>query len=195
MRLFAALVPPVEATEDLEAFLDPRLVAAPQDRSWRWAAVEQWHVTLAFYGEVPEARVDDLVERLVAAAARRRPPEVAVADGGAFPDALSAKVLWLGLRGSGPDPAADLLEVERLATGCRAAASRVGVRVDGRTFTPHLTLARMRYPQDVVRWLRVLDTYQGPPWVADRVTLLASYLGQGASRRPRYEAVAEIPLG
>lgn len=193
MRLFAALVPPEDALLDLEEFLEPRLAAAPPDRSWRWTSVEQWHVTLAFYGEVPDGRVDDLVERLETAAGRRHPPQLAVAGGGAFPDALSAKVVWLGLRGAGPDASADLLEVDRLATGCRSAASRVGVRVDARAFTPHLTLARVRYPQDVVRWLRVLDTYEGPPWWADRVTLFASHLGRGG--RPRHEVVAEVPLG
>lgn len=185
MRLFAALVPPPEVLEDLEAFLEPRLASAP----FRWARADQWHVTLAFYGEVPDVRVDDLVERLEVAAGRRRSQRLAVGGGGAFPSAADAKVLWAGLE---PEDPADL---DRLAAGCRGAAARAGVRVDGRGFVPHLTLARLRVPQDVVRWLRLLDTYAGPAWAADRVALVASHLGQGAGRRPRYEVVAELPLG
>jgi 2'-5' RNA ligase len=45
------------------------------------------------------------------------------------------------------------------------------------------------------RWLRVLELYAGPAWVAREVTLIASHLGEGRGNRPRYEAVATLPLG
>lgn len=185
MRLFAALVPPPDPLEHLEEFLEPRRAAG----TFRWATAEQWHVTLAFYPDVDERRVDDLVEALEVAAARRHPADVSVAGGGAFPHAAAAKVLWAGLACAEPD------EVGRLATGCRAAASRAGARVDGQPFRPHLTLARLGAPQEVTRWVRLLDGYEGPGWSADTVTLVASHLGEGPRRRPRHEVVAEVPLG
>jgi RNA 2',3'-cyclic 3'-phosphodiesterase len=184
VRLFAALVPPPEALEHLEEFLEPRRAAG----TFRWSAPDQWHVTLAFYPDVPERRTDDLVEALVAAASRRRPTDACIAGGGAFPHAAAAKVLWAGLDG-------DVEELGRLATGCRAAASRAGARVDGQPFRPHLTLARIGAPQEVTRWVRLLDGYEGPRWMADAVTLVASHLGEGPRRRPRHEVLAEVPLG
>lgn len=185
--MFAALRPPDAAVEDLDSFPEPRRSAAP----YRWAARDQLHVTLAFYAEVEERRLDDLVERLGRAAARRPALRLAVAGGGAFPGVARARVLWAGL---------DLdedggVEIDRLAAGCRAAASRAGVPVDGQRFRPHLTLARLGHPADVADWVRLLDTYAGTPWLADHVTLVASYLGEGPRRRPRYEDVAELPLG
>lgn len=184
MRLFAALVPPAEALEHLEEFLEPRRAAG----TFRWSAPEQWHVTLAFYPDVPAHRTDDLVEALEAAASRRRPTGARIAGGGAFPHPAAAKVLWAGLDG-------DAEELGRLATGCRGAASRAGARVDGQPFRPHLTLARIGAPQEVTRWVRLLDAYGGPPWRADAVTLVASHLGEGPRRRPRHEVLAEVPLG
>jgi RNA 2',3'-cyclic 3'-phosphodiesterase len=182
--MFAAVVPPPEVVEDLDAFLEVRRSAAP----FRWAGAEQLHMTLAFYADVPERSQDELVERLERAAERRTPFAARIAGGGAFPHVAGARVLWAGL-------ATDDEELDRLATGARAAASRSGVAVDGQRFRPHVTVARLGHPADVSAWVEVLDAYDGPAWTVDTVTLLASYLGEGPRGRPRYEVVAELPLG
>jgi RNA 2',3'-cyclic 3'-phosphodiesterase len=186
MRMFVALVPPDEALDHLEAFLEPRRSASP----FRWAQHDQLHVTLAFLGSVEERRLDDLVERLARAAGRRTAFGTAIAGGGAFPNVGRARVLWAGL---------DLdqdgrTELDRLATGARAAANRAGVPVDGQRFRPHVTLARLGHPGEVSSWVRLLDGYAGPRWRADRVELVASYLGEGPRGRPRYETVEEFRL-
>ncbi len=74
-------------------------------------------------------------------------------------------------------------ELERLATGARAAASRTGIPVDGQRFRAHITVARLGRPAEVSNWVRLLDTYSGPSWTADRIELVASHLGEGP-RRP-----------
>ena len=55
-------------------------------------------------------------------------------------------------------------------------------------------MARLQRPTEVSNWVRLLDTYEGPTWPVDRITLVASYLGEGPRNRPRYETVAELPL-
>jgi RNA 2',3'-cyclic 3'-phosphodiesterase len=185
-RMFVAVVPPDEAVEHLDAFLDVRRAAAP----FRWAAREQLHLTLAFLADVPDRKLDDLVERLGRAATRRTGFEAAVAGGGAFPNVARARVLWAGLdleeRGQE--------ELSRMATGARAAANRAGIAVDGQRFRPHVTVARLGHPEDVTSWVRLLDAYRGPSWTVDRLTLVASYLGEGPRRRPRYELVDDFRL-
>ncbi|MGA7147621.1 MAG: RNA 2',3'-cyclic phosphodiesterase, partial [Microbacterium sp.] len=69
-----------------------------------------------------------------------------------------------------------------------------GVAVDGTRFRPHVTVARLRRPTEVTRWVRVLDGYSGPTWTVDRIALVASFLGEGSAKRPRYEVVEEFPL-
>jgi 2'-5' RNA ligase len=184
--MFVAVVPPPEVVEHLDAFLDVRRDAA----AYRWATVEQFHVTLAFLADVPDRALDDLVARLGRAASRRHAFEASMAAGGAFPNAGRARVLWAGL---------DLdddgrTELTRMATGARAAANRAGVPVDGQRFRPHVTVARLGHPEDVTPWVRLLDTYRGPTWNVDRMTLVASYLGEGPRGRPRYEVVDEFAL-
>ncbi len=185
MRMFVALVPPEHALEDLAGFVEPRQEAGAP---FRWTVPEQWHVTLAFLADVADRHVDDLTERLGRAAARRTPFEVTLAGGGAFPDPARAKVLFAGVHTDG-------VELQRLATGARAAAAKAGTEVDGGRFHPHVTLARTGRPVQATRWLRVLDAYRGPTWIADEVALVASHLGEGPRRRPRYEVVETFHVG
>ena len=187
MRLFCALIPPREAVEDLDAFLEVRRAAA----AYRWADATQLHLTLAFLGSVEEWRLDELVERLGRAAARRTPFEATIAGGGAFPNAARARVIWAGVETT--DAGGE--ELSRLATGARAAAVKSGIEVDGARFRPHVTVARLGVPQEVSNWVRLLDAYRGPTWTASALTLVESHLGQGPRGKPRYEVVAELPLG
>ncbi len=152
--MFVAVVPPDEALADLDDFLEPRRDAG----EFRWAAIDQFHVTLAFLADVPERRLDDLEERLTRAAKRRTAFSAALAGGGAFPNVGRARVLWTGL---------DLdeqarVEMTRLATGARAAAGKAGIAVDGARFKPHVTVARLKHPQEATTWVRLLDAYRGP---------------------------------
>ena len=185
--MFVAVVPPDDVVEHLDDFLEPRR----EHGSFRWSPAEQLHVTLAFLAAVPDRALDDLVDGLERAAGRRAGLTARIAGGGAFPGPADARVLYAGL-----DVDADgRLELDRLSTGARAAAGRAGVAVDGQRFRPHVTVARLGRPTEVTRWLRVLESYAGPAWTVDRVALVASYLGEGPRGRPRYETVAELPLG
>jgi 2'-5' RNA ligase len=186
-RMFVAVTPPEEVVQHLDAYLEPRREHA----TFRFTPPEQFHVTIAFYAAVPEASLDDLTEGLARAAGRRTAFTTRVAGGGAFPDPVQARVLYARLD-LGPDAEAEL---DLLATGARAAAGRAGVAVDGQRFRPHLTVARLARPEEATRWLRVLDAYRGPEWTVEDVSLVASYLGEGPRGRPRYETLAELPLG
>jgi 2'-5' RNA ligase len=182
--MFVAAIPPSDVLEDLEQFLSVRREAA----AFRWTVPDQWHVTLAFLADVPDRAYDDLVERLTRAAGKRHSMRAAITGGGAFPHVGRAKVLWAGL------DLDDREELRRLATGCRAAASRAGITVAGERFKPHLTLARMGRPVEATNWVRVLDPYRGPTWDLDEITLIASHLGEGPRKRPRYEVLETFAL-
>jgi 2'-5' RNA ligase len=186
-RMFVAVVPPLVVTEHLDAFLEPRREAA----AFRWAPFDQLHLTLAFLESVPDRRLDDLVERLGSAAARRTPFATRVTGGGAFPDVARARVLYAGLELDADESSS----LERLAAGARTAAATSGIEIDGRRFRPHVTVARIGRPTEASSWVRLLDSYEGPTFTVDQVALIASHLGEGPRRRPRYELVETFPLG
>ena len=93
MRLFAALVPPDDAVEHLEEFLEPRRAAG----TFRWSAAEQWHVTLAFTADLPERSLDELDDLLTSAVARHERFGMRITGGGAFPHPDGARVLYAAL--------------------------------------------------------------------------------------------------
>ena len=185
-RMFVAVVPPDDVLVHLDEFLEPRREAA----AFRWTLAEHMHLTLAFLPSVPDRKLDDLVERLARAGKRRTAFETRIAGGGAFPNPARSKVLYAGLELA----EAGRTEMSRMATGARAAAARAGLEVDGQRFRPHVTLARINRPSETTNWVRLLDAYAGPAFAVDRITLMASYLGEGPRGRPRYQAVEELPL-
>ncbi|MBM6399112.1 RNA 2',3'-cyclic phosphodiesterase [Phycicoccus sonneratiae] len=183
MRLFVALQPPVDVVEDLGEFLEPRRdVEGP-----RWSSPDGWHVTLAFAGAVPERVVEPLLDGVAAVAAGRAPVGLTVTGGGCFPDVARAKVLWAGVSDGGA--------LAPLAAAVRSAVAVVGGAPDGGPFVPHVTLGRFGRAVDATRWVRVLDTYRGPSWVADEVVVVQSHLPRERGHRPRHEVLARCPLG
>ncbi|MBA3782016.1 MAG: RNA 2',3'-cyclic phosphodiesterase [Nocardioides sp.] len=184
-RMFVAAVPPAEVVDDLDEFLSVRRGEA----AYRWTIPEHWHVTLAFMAHVPDRSLDDLSDRLTRAAAKRSRMTLHVTGGGAFPHPDQGRVLTAGIE------ADDHEELRRLATGARAAAGKAGAPVDGQRFRPHLTIARLGHPDNLTRWVRVLDGYRGPAWQLDEIALVASYLGEGPRNRPRYDVVETFTLG
>lgn len=199
MRLFVALVPPDDALDHLAEHLEPRIEAstargaaatrgaAAAGAAMRWTDRHQWHLTLAFLGDVTERRLDDLTDAVAACAARHDHALLRLVGAGTFPHPDAARVLWAGvetLRG----------DLDGLAHGIRSAANSVGATPDGTRFHPHVTLARFARPTSATRWLHALDPYEGPAWRTDTVTLVQSHLGEGRGRRPRYETVAELAL-
>ena len=83
----------------------------------------------------------------------------------------------------------------RLARGVRTACSVAGASPEGGPFVPHLTLGRFSRAEDATRWLRLLSTYAGPPFVASDIAVVASHLPRERGHRARHEVLARLPLG
>lgn len=183
MRLFVALHPPPGALAELEG------AVAPLRGDWpelRWTGPDRWHVTLAFLGEVAEAKLDGLQARLARAAGRHQPAELRIGHGGAFPSQRRARVLISRIEGDQPALAA-------LAASVAAGARRAGAPPpdEGRKFRPHLTLARCRQPTDVGAVVEVLGGFSGGAWLAAEMYLIRSHGGP----KPWYETLETWPLG
>lgn len=180
MRLFAAVDPPPDVAGSLA-----EAVGSDPDERLRRVPPEQWHLTLAFYGEVDESKVDKLQEGLIRAAQRTQPFGLRLAGAGTFPkQATRARVLWIGLDG-------DVEAMRRLADRCAGAGRRARIAVDDRKFRPHLTLARARRETvDVQAAVERLSSYSSPWWTVTSLRLVHSHLGPVV----RHETMREFEL-
>ncbi|MFC3985695.1 RNA 2',3'-cyclic phosphodiesterase [Streptosporangium jomthongense] len=182
MRLFVGVLPPRRACDELARALRPLRGAWPE---LRWVDPANWHLTLAFLGEVPPEVLPELETRLARAASRHASMTLALTGAGAFPSVRRARILWSGLSGAH-------LPLTRLADSVAAGARRAGaVRVDDRKrFRAHLTLARTRAETDVSDLVEALGPFAGTPWEVGTVHLVRSHLGSPV----RYETLAEYAL-
>ena len=195
MRVFLAVLPPLEVVEHLESFVQPRREAIAGRGEWRWTRPEHLHITLAFIPELEEWREESLIHAGTEWTERQSPLSLSLAGAGAFPDPGAARVLWAGVtEEAGVD--AEPGTLAGWAKGLRAVANHAGARVDGTRFHPHLTLARAAgRPHPAGHLLQSLDTLRSPAWTADEVVLVSSHLGQGPRGTPRYEVRHRWPLG
>jgi RNA 2',3'-cyclic 3'-phosphodiesterase len=180
VRLFAAVVLPDDVVADLEA-----VVADHRDDVLAWTLREQWHITLAFYGQVADERVPNLKARLTRAA--KRYPDLSLALDGA--GRFDERTLWVGCSG-------EVGTLSHIARSVAAAGRRVGAASadDAFRFRAHVTLARTRRPVDLRPYVAALDAYRSRSWTVDAVSLVRSHLGAGAERRSRYEILSTHPL-
>jgi 2'-5' RNA ligase len=177
--VFAAVLLPQDVVAHLDGAVTPH-----RDGILRWTTPDSWHLTLAFYGEVPEGRVPDLKARLTRAAKRSSPISLGLAGAGRF----GQRALWIGCGG-------DLMTLRELARSVRAAGRRVGAPAEERVrFKAHVTVARAPKPVDLRPYVSALGSYRGPSWTAAAVALVRSHLGGGENRRARYETVSSHPL-
>ncbi|MFE6786740.1 RNA 2',3'-cyclic phosphodiesterase [Streptomyces sp. NPDC057680] len=167
VRVFIALAPPDEAKDELEAALRPAYDAYPR---MRWNRIEDWHITLAFLGELPVGTVPPLRPPLADLAASHGPVELALRGGGHFDE----RVLWSGIDG-------DVDGLHRIATDVRRVVKECGIPFEDRPLRPHLTLARARRDDrsSVVDVAAGLAGFTGRPWRTERLHLVASDFGRG----------------
>ena len=195
-RLFAAMVPPEEVREHLAGALD-RLPASREQGSsgLRWGEVGQWHVTLAFYGEVPEGAVPDLAANLGEAVGALAAPPLRLRGAGSF----GGRNLWVGVASERPALLVALLRASAEAARAvgPALADELGRRDRRRG---HLTLARVSGraragAQGALSALvRGLSVYEGPPWRPGEVVVFSSRLGAGRGGGPLHERLAGLPF-
>ncbi|MFI0975866.1 RNA 2',3'-cyclic phosphodiesterase [Streptomyces sp. NPDC021093] len=167
VRVFVAVAPPDEAKEELEQALRPAYDAHPR---MRWNRIEDWHITLAFLGELPVAAATLLRPPLAALAESRPPLALALSGGGHFDE----RVLWSGIDG-------DLDGLQLLAAEVRAVVKDCGIPFEDRPLRPHLTLARARRtdPTAAAEAAAGLTGFTGRPWRAERLHLVGSNIGRG----------------
>jgi 2'-5' RNA ligase len=139
-RLFVAIDLP-ESIRGLLADLDPHI------RGMRWTDPTQMHLTLGFFGDVPEDADLKLREKLDAI--QFGAFFLPVNGIGSFSAKGTPKIVWIGVGKAHPH----LFQIHKRV---QEAALAVGLEPELRPWHPHVTLAHCRdvFPQSVRKFLR-----------------------------------------
>jgi 2'-5' RNA ligase len=133
-----------------------------------WVPMEQLHLTLAFLGDLPADMPEMLKSEL--AAIHVHGFRLHFSLPGCFPNPSRPKVLWIGTE---PEP-----QLLRLAAQVRKVLLSCGIPLEERPFSPHITLARLKFPAHREAAAFLLQTSQPaiPAVEVREFTLFASRL-------------------
>jgi 2'-5' RNA ligase len=162
-RLFVAVRPPAEVLDLVEAL--PRV----EEPGVRYAARDQWHVTLRFFGEADE---EDAAQALTTVDASRCEATI-----GPQVSRLGRSIIVVPVSG-----------LDELATDVIEATAAVGEPPEPRPFAGHLTIARLKNRGSC----RIAGAPIAASFTVEEIELMRSH------RHPRgahYETVARRSLG
>ncbi|MEM8811713.1 MAG: RNA 2',3'-cyclic phosphodiesterase [Pseudomonadota bacterium] len=139
-------------------------------RGARWIDEENYHITLRFIGDVPGHVADDIADGLTRV--DRQSFDLKLDSLGAFgtrkPHSLWARVV--------PDPVLMDLQAEH-----ERIIQRAGLPPEGRKYTPHVTLARLRgaTQAETADWLSMRGDFGPVSFTVNRFVLFSSRASTG----------------
>jgi 2'-5' RNA ligase len=174
-RLFVALSLPEEVIDALGAL--PAGV-----RGARWIPQDNFHLTLAFIGEVDRHGLNEIAFALGAVSAPSF--DLRLRGCGFFGD-RKPRTLWVGADANAP--------LAHLQSKVEVSLKRVGFPLEKRKFTPHVTLAYLNgaAPDAVAGFCAVNGLFSAGPFPVHEFHLYESHLGSEAAH---YEVVASYRL-
>jgi len=138
-RVFCAVDLPADVRANLMDHIKHLRQVLP-DAEASWSRGENIHLTIKFLGQVSVTRVANLLNAAVRTAASCTPFSISLEETGVFPNHGKPRVLWIGVK----DESGKLAELQsRFEIEC----AKEGFPVEARSFSPHLTIARLRKPQ------------------------------------------------
>jgi RNA 2',3'-cyclic 3'-phosphodiesterase len=139
-RLFCAFELP-QALRRSIAEHSQRVREALPDAAASWSKPENIHLTVKFFGNVDQAKVPVISAAATRVAKEFSPIRIEVGKTGVFPRPSRPQVLWIGL--------ADALgALAKFQQTLEDEFAREGFPKEDRAFKPHLTIARIRKPQN-----------------------------------------------
>ncbi len=134
----------VELTADVRAQLRDhvrRLREAVPEASASWSNPENVHLTLKFFGNVPTQNLSKISTAASRVAKEFSSFQIRIGGTGVFPRRSRPQILWIGVEDSSG-------RLSDLQQRLEDEFAREGFPKEDRGYRPHLTIARLRRPED-----------------------------------------------
>jgi 2'-5' RNA ligase len=152
-----------------------------------WTRPEGMHLTLKFLGDVPEAQIGSIGDALQPVAAARAPFAISIASTGGFPTLRRPRVVWAGVQG-GTEALVDL------AAGVDAALTGLGFPPEGRPFSPHLTLGRIKESGHLDPLIALLQAHAADQFGEMTVQEILLFQSELSPKGARYTPLRRLAL-
>jgi RNA 2',3'-cyclic 3'-phosphodiesterase len=185
LRVFVALVAPERAVTQLQAAQAKLNEAAQSGQvALRLTPSHQFHMTLAFLGEISAAQVQPVIVAASDAARTQRGWTLAPRTFVALPSAKRMRVIAVSFEDATG-------EFSQFVLSLHAALRNCGCSIEERAFHAHITVARLRAPRRVpLEGLDVTSTIE--PFFTREIAVVQSIL---SSKGSEYRRLAAYSLG
>ena len=174
MRLFIAIELPAEVKKHLE-----QLQKKIDGHFAQLLLAKEIHLTLKFLGEVNEQKIPEIKQKLDKI--DFVPFAASLGSAGVFPDERYVKIVWVGV-----EPVNSITALQQ-----KIEKSLSGLFEPDTRFTPHLTLARVKFIKDKKLFIENLKKLaaEKKEFLVDSFKLIKSTL---TPKGPVYETIAEL---
>ncbi len=148
-RIFAAIK--IQPSENLFALIY-QLKHGLRNENIKWVEPHNIHITLKFFGETEESKINIITEQLKIVADRHQQFMLNVCGAGVFGSSYNPKVIWLGIK-----------EEAELLSLCRDvldSMDKLGWAKDRQNLVLHLTLGRIKHIQDKAKLKTAIEKYK-----------------------------------
>ncbi|NJK87763.1 MAG: RNA 2',3'-cyclic phosphodiesterase [Bacteroidales bacterium] len=117
----------------------------------RWLNEDQSHLTLKFLGETGENKISEINEKLKNSCSSFSPFKLIIQNTGIFPNLQNPKIVWFGIE---PND-----QLSSLHSVIEKEMKFFGFEPEKRTFTPHLTIGRIKFLKNRNLLKQILEEY------------------------------------
>ncbi len=184
IRSFVAIELPDNIKNQIESYIFELRKFSPKQK---WIKKESLHITLKFLGNQSPQKVENVIISLMPLGDHCKPFEIAIKNLGAFPNQHKPRVIWLGIKAV---PSELFFQTH---TWIEDQLDRIGFEKEQRKFSPHLTLARIKFPIDSSRlWEFVRENpFRAQSFYVNEIVLMRSILKSSGAE---YSQIQKYPL-
>lgn len=187
IRAFIAIELPDPVINHLKSMVSRLKNISPHEV--RWTALQNLHLTLKFLGNTTSQELKRLETRLTPSVKDIPPFRLCMDDTGVFPNRRNPRIIWAGIHASEP--------LEKLYQTIELESVHSGFRSEGDSFTPHLTLGRIRDSinrEEISAILMTLDTLKVNPAIEFEVNDFSLFQSDLRPEGPVYSRLAQFKL-
>jgi len=152
----------------------------------KWVELYNIHITLKFFGETEESRIEGIKELLTKVSKKHFSFSLNIKDIGILGSSYNPKIIWVGF-----DRSKKLID---LANDVLDQVESLGFERGRQNFIPHITIGRIKYLDDKKRFQETIDKFKSieiQQQNVDQFYLIESIL---TPKGPEYKILKSFPL-
>ncbi|MFC1748868.1 RNA 2',3'-cyclic phosphodiesterase [Pseudomonadota bacterium] len=147
---------------------------------------ENIHITLKFLGQTPTQQIENIETIMKQSITDIQPHTINLIGTGVFPNERYIKVIWIGIKQGE--------QLATIASSLNNQLSALGFKKEKRSFSPHLTIGRMKTAKGKEHILSIIEKYKETIFAEVNVQEIILKKSTLTPKGPIYETITSVSL-